>query len=81
VDEQKIKEAAYALWEKDGKPEGLDLEHWFKASKEVGEDVDANGAGSPPLGNGAGSGDDTTGAPLGSSTANSRKRRNAKSMV
>jgi hypothetical protein len=32
VDEQKIKEAAYALWEQDGKPNGLDLEHWFKAT-------------------------------------------------
>lgn len=32
MDEQKIKEAAYALWEQDGKPNGLDLEHWFKAT-------------------------------------------------
>jgi hypothetical protein len=32
VDEQKIKEAAYALWEQDGKPNGLDLEHWFNAT-------------------------------------------------
>jgi hypothetical protein len=32
VEEQKIKEAAYALWEQDGKPNGLDLEHWFKAT-------------------------------------------------
>ncbi|WP_350647265.1 DUF2934 domain-containing protein [Pseudomonas sp. HY13-MNA-CIBAN-0226] len=27
MNEQKIKEAAYVLWEKDGKPDGRDLEH------------------------------------------------------
>jgi hypothetical protein len=38
MDEQKIREAAYRLWEKDGKPQGQDLEHWFTAEKSVGED-------------------------------------------
>lgn len=43
MDEQKIKEAAYALWEQDGKPDGLDLEHWFKASSAL-ENDDSEGA-------------------------------------
>lgn len=38
MDEQKIREAAYRLWEKQGKPQGLDLEHWFTAEKSVGEE-------------------------------------------
>jgi hypothetical protein len=38
MDEQKIREAAYRLWEKKGKPQGQDLEHWFTAEKSVGEE-------------------------------------------
>jgi hypothetical protein len=33
MDEQKIREAAYRLWEKQGKPQGQDLEHWFTAEQ------------------------------------------------
>ncbi|WP_082930430.1 DUF2934 domain-containing protein [Pseudomonas silesiensis] len=33
MDEQKIREAAYLLWEKQGKPQGQDLEHWFTAEQ------------------------------------------------
>ena len=29
----KIKEIAYELWEREGKPEGRDLEHYFQAEK------------------------------------------------
>ncbi|WP_408600443.1 DUF2934 domain-containing protein [Pseudomonas sp. PLMAX] len=47
MDEQKIREAAYRLWEKDGKPQGQDLEHWFTAEKAAGEeDFDSSSAGS-----------------------------------
>ncbi|PAM82037.1 MULTISPECIES: DUF2934 domain-containing protein [unclassified Pseudomonas] len=38
MDEQKIREAAYRLWEKQGKPQGQDLEHWYTAEQTVGED-------------------------------------------
>lgn len=38
MDEQKIREAAYRLWEKQGKPQGQDLEHWFTAEKSVCEE-------------------------------------------
>jgi hypothetical protein len=40
MDEQKIREAAYRLWDKQGRPQGQDLEHWFTAEKlEVEEDA------------------------------------------
>lgn len=38
MDEQKIREAAYRLWEKQGKPQGQDLEHWFTAENSSGEE-------------------------------------------
>ena len=38
MDEQKIREAAYQLWEKDGKPQGQELEHWFTAENSAGEE-------------------------------------------
>jgi hypothetical protein len=38
MDEQKIREAAHRLWEKEGKPQGKDLEHWFTAEKSTGEE-------------------------------------------
>ncbi len=31
VTEQQIKDLAYAIWEKEGRPEGKDLEHYFQA--------------------------------------------------
>jgi hypothetical protein len=33
MDEQKIRDAAYRLWKKQGKPQGQDLEHWFTAEQ------------------------------------------------
>jgi hypothetical protein len=51
MDEQKIREAAHRLWEKEGKPQGKDLEHWFTAEKSAGEeDFDGSTSGST-LGN------------------------------
>lgn len=38
MDEQEIREAAYRLWEKEGKPQGQDLEHWFTAEKSADEE-------------------------------------------
>ena len=49
MDEQNIREAAYRLWEKEGKPQGQDLEHWFTAEKSAGdEDFDSSNSGSTP---------------------------------
>jgi hypothetical protein len=33
--EQAIRERAYALWEQDGRPEGLSLAHWSQAETEI----------------------------------------------
>lgn len=38
MDEQEIREAAYRLWEQQGKPQGQDLEHWFTAEKSAGDE-------------------------------------------
>ncbi|MEB0222939.1 DUF2934 domain-containing protein [Pseudomonas sp. 10S4] len=47
MDEQKIREAAYWLWESEGKPQGQDLEHWLTAEKSAGEeDFDSSTSGS-----------------------------------
>lgn len=48
MDEQKIREAAYRLWEKQGKPQGQDLEHWFTAEKSGEEDFDESTSESTP---------------------------------
>lgn len=37
VTEEKIKELAYGLWEKEGRPEGKDAEHYFTAKKMLEE--------------------------------------------
>lgn len=47
MDEQKIREAAYRLWEKEGKPQGQEMDHWFTAEKSSGEeDIDNSISGS-----------------------------------
>ena len=33
VTEEQIKEMAYSIWEKEGCPEGKDLEHYFRAKQ------------------------------------------------
>ena len=39
-DDRRIRERAYALWERDGRPEGRHIEHWQQAAREVaGEDA------------------------------------------
>jgi hypothetical protein len=35
VDEGLIRERAHALWEADGRPEGCQEEHWYKALTEL----------------------------------------------
>ncbi len=38
--EEQLKELAYRLWEEDGRPEGRDQEHYFRARK-ILEDKEA----------------------------------------
>ena len=33
--EQAVRETAYAIWEREGRPEGYNLDHWFRAEKEA----------------------------------------------
>jgi hypothetical protein len=30
-----IRERAYWLWEQEGRPEGRELDHWYRASREI----------------------------------------------
>ncbi len=39
-----IRERAYALWERSGRPHGRDKDHWFQAAKEVAITVPPPGA-------------------------------------
>lgn len=34
-DEQRIRDRAYEIWEADGRPEGLEAEHWSQARDEM----------------------------------------------
>lgn len=33
VTEEKVRELAYSLWEQEGRPEGKDVEHYYKARR------------------------------------------------
>lgn len=35
ADEQRVRDRAYQLWEEEGRPEGRDREHWYRAEAEV----------------------------------------------
>lgn len=38
--QQQIRDRAYALWEAEGRPEGMDKEHWMRAERELSEGSD-----------------------------------------
>jgi hypothetical protein len=44
IAESSIKVAAYYIWEKEGRPDGDDLRHWYLAVTELS----SNGIASPP---------------------------------
>ena len=44
VAEEPVKVAAYYIWEKEGRPDGDDLRHWYLAIAELS----SNGISSPP---------------------------------
>jgi Protein of unknown function (DUF2934) len=41
--EHRIRDRAYAIWEREGRPEGKDQEHWLRAEAEIAaEERDAD---------------------------------------
>lgn len=42
--QQRIRQRAHAIWEKEGRPQGVDEKHWHQATKDV-DDEDAKRAG------------------------------------
>ena len=46
-DKQRIRERAYELWEREGRPHGRHVDHWMQAEREVGGRGGAQGAGRP----------------------------------
>ena len=51
----KIRDRAYALWERDGSPEGKHLEYWHRAERQLAEEAgvdiseEATSIARPPL--------------------------------
>ena len=43
--EEEISARAYEIWEAEGRPEGRDKEHWFRASELVAEAAGKDGPG------------------------------------
>jgi len=37
-DDPRIRERAYAIWEREGRPEGQHLQHWEQATREIAEE-------------------------------------------
>jgi len=48
VTEEQIKELAYAIWEQEGRPEGKEVEHHFRAKKILEEREEARVIELPP---------------------------------
>ena len=47
--EDRVRERSYAIWEREGRLEGRDLEYWDRACREIGEELlDATVQGSNP---------------------------------
>lgn len=45
IEDIAIKERAYAIWEEDGRPDGRDWEHWYRALKEIAAPAPAKNGG------------------------------------
>ena len=46
-DKQQIRERAYELWEREGRPHGRHMDHWTQAEREVEDRSGAEGPGRP----------------------------------
>lgn len=44
----RIRERAYMIWERDGRPDGHALLHWVKAREEIEAEDQQGAAGEPP---------------------------------
>ncbi|MCD7058653.1 DUF2934 domain-containing protein [Pelagibacterium xiamenense] len=44
-----IRARAYELWEQEGRPEGRDQDHWFRAAQEIAQSQDASSGGGDRL--------------------------------
>lgn len=42
MDQEKIRDRAYQLWDRAGQPEGRDQEFWFDAERELAEEGDGD---------------------------------------
>ena len=40
---RRVRLRAYLIWEREGRPEGSDAEHWQQAEREVAQEDDAAG--------------------------------------
>ena len=40
MDQEKVRDRAYQLWDRAGQPEGRDQEFWFDAERELAEEDD-----------------------------------------
>ena len=47
---QRIRERAYMIWERDGRPDGHALAHWVRAKQEVETEVAREQTGEGPAG-------------------------------
>jgi hypothetical protein len=52
MDADRIRQRAFELWERDGRPEGRDMDYWFRAEVELAGE-DASGLETPPAAAGA----------------------------
>lgn len=52
MDEDRIRQRAYEIWEREGRPEGRHEDHWHRAHRELtGEDADGSRHGAGDTGN------------------------------
>ena len=70
--DQKIRQRAYEIWEREGRPDGNHGEHWDRAAREIDEQ-EAAPAGSP-----TGTGDMGSAGPGGLSTGSAARRNVAR---
>lgn len=42
-DDPRVRERAYAIWEREGRPEGRHIDHWRQAAREIAEEEAALG--------------------------------------
>ena len=51
ISEERVRERAYFIWEREGRPHGKELEHWNAALREL--EAETAKAADPPLENGS----------------------------